>query len=98
MTTIFKFLKGDQLSPDPTQARRVKVYVMKYMLLDDVLYYCDTSHPLLHCLSPEEANYVQRELHEGIAGGHQGGKALARIAIQQGYYWPMMVDDAIAFA
>ena len=40
--------------------------------------------PYLRCLRPDEAEYVVREIHEGVCGK----------ALRQGYYWPTMQKDS----
>ena len=50
--------------------------------------------PLLQCLTAEEADYVLREIHEGICSNHFGSKNLAEQVLCQGYYWPTMKNDA----
>ncbi|GKV36665.1 hypothetical protein SLEP1_g44771 [Rubroshorea leprosula] len=53
-----------------------------------------TSMPLLRCLTPYEAEYAVREVHEGVCGTHIGGRTLAQKLLRHGYYWPTMVEDA----
>ena len=38
--------------------------------MKDILYKRGFSCPFLRCLSPEEVDYVMREVHEGINGNH----------------------------
>ncbi|GKV12323.1 hypothetical protein SLEP1_g23482 [Rubroshorea leprosula] len=52
------------------------------------------SLPLLRCLTPYEAEYALREVHEGVCGSHVGARALAHKVLRQGYYWPHMQEDA----
>ena len=59
----------------------------------DVLYKRGFSHPYLRCLSPEEADYVMREVHEEICGNHSGSRSLVHKLIQVGYYWPIIQND-----
>ncbi|GFS43263.1 hypothetical protein Acr_00g0084440 [Actinidia rufa] len=49
------------------------------------------------CLRPEEAEYVLREIHEGICGNHSGARSLARKTIRQRYFWPTIERDAAAY-
>ena len=49
------------------------------------------SAPILKCVGREDANYILREVHEGICGNHIGARALAGKALRQGYYWPTML-------
>uniref|UniRef100_A0A2N9EL41 RNA-directed DNA polymerase n=1 Tax=Fagus sylvatica TaxID=28930 RepID=A0A2N9EL41_FAGSY len=53
--------------------------------------------PIVSCLAPDEANYVMREIHEGICGNHSGARALQRKIVRAGYYWPSMKADASRF-
>uniref|UniRef100_A0A2N9IRH8 Reverse transcriptase domain-containing protein n=1 Tax=Fagus sylvatica TaxID=28930 RepID=A0A2N9IRH8_FAGSY len=44
--------------------------------------------------------WVSREgkvIHEGVCGGHTGGRSLAHRAIGQGYWWPYMQKDAAQY-
>ena len=67
------------------------------MLIRDVLYKRGFSRPNLRCLSHEEADYVMREVHEGICGNHLGARLLVHKLIRAGYYWPIMLKDAQAY-
>ena len=51
----------------------------------------------MKCLRPEEAEYVLREIHEGICGNHSGARSLAKKTIRQGYFWPTIERDATAY-
>ncbi|XP_022891957.1 uncharacterized protein LOC111406817 [Olea europaea var. sylvestris] len=42
------------------------------------------SSPLLRCVRGEEANYILREVHEGVCGNHSGGLSLAQKILRQG--------------
>ena len=55
------------------------------------------SRPHLKCLSPEEANYVIREVHEGVCGNNSGARSLAHMLTRAGYYWPSLLHDATQF-
>ena len=67
------------------------------MLIRNVLYKRCFSRPYLRCLSHEEADYVMREVHEGICGDHSGARLLVHKLIRVGYYWPTMLKDAQAY-
>ena len=55
------------------------------------------SRPHLRCLSPEEANYVIREVHEGVCGNHSGARSLAHKLTRACYYWPSLLHDATQY-
>ncbi|XP_052114097.1 uncharacterized protein LOC127745436 [Arachis duranensis] len=59
------------------------------------LYRRGFSHPLLKCLSKNEANKVMNKIHESVCGNHIGGRALAAKIIRTGYYWLTMKRDCI---
>ena len=49
--------------------------------------------PILKCVGKEDANYILKELHEGICGNHIGARTLVGKTLRQGYYWPTMLKD-----
>ena len=49
------------------------------------------------CILAKEVNGVLLELHEGEPTGHPSGRKLWQMALHQGYYWPMMQNDAQDF-
>ena len=65
--------------------------------MKDILYKRGFSRPFLKCLSLEEADYVMREVLEGICGNHSGSWSLVHKLIRVGYYWPIMQKDAQAY-
>ncbi|XP_057518454.1 uncharacterized protein LOC130799372 [Amaranthus tricolor] len=46
------------------------------------------------CVSPEEGNYILREIHEGGCGIHQGVRTVIGKVLRNGYYWPSLRGDA----
>ncbi len=42
---------------------------------------------------PAEAEYVLREIHEGICGNHSGVRSLSKKVIIAGYYWSSIQAD-----
>ena len=77
--------------------RKLKFQASRFVLIKDVLYKRGFSQLYLRCLSHEEADYVIREVHEGICGNHSGAQSLVHKLIQAGYYWPTMLKDAQAY-
>jgi len=64
-----------------------------FVLIGDELYKRGFSTPLLKCISPEQAEYVTKELHEGICGLHCGARTMATKIYRVGYYWPSVRED-----
>ena len=97
MDEIATYLRNGTLPADKLQARRIRYRSARFCLLHGILYKRSFSGPLLRCLRPDEANYVMREIHEGICGNHSGARSLVRKAIRQGYFWPQMGQDAAKY-
>ena len=97
MTLIISYLKDGSLPKGKDEARRLRVRSARYVLLNDVLYKRGFSQPYLRCLSPDEANYVLREVHEGACGNHSRARSLIHKVVRAGYYWPTIQADAKAY-
>nr|XP_033510387.1 uncharacterized protein LOC117275141 [Nicotiana tomentosiformis] len=48
-------------------------------------------------LGTSEANYVIREVREGVCGNHSGANSLILKLVRAGYYWPWMEQDTKIF-
>ena len=66
MDPILAYIRDSTLPEDKRQAKKLKYRAARYTLLDEVLYHRGFTLPLLRCLDKEEADYVLREIHEGI--------------------------------
>ena len=97
MTPIISYLKDGSLLEGKDEARRLRVWSVRYVLLNDVLYKRDFSQPYLRCLSSDEANYMLREVHEGACGNHSGARSLIHKVVRARYYWPTIQADAKAY-
>ena len=91
---ILSYIRDSILSEDRKQTRKLKCRATRYTLLDGVLYRQGFTLPILRCLDGEEANYVLREIHEGVCSNQSRAKTLAFKALWQGYFWPTMHQDA----
>ncbi|CAJ2631771.1 unnamed protein product [Trifolium pratense] len=94
MTPVYNFLEHGTLPDDQKQATIVRRRACSYVILDGKLYRRGFSIPLLKCVDEDTADYILREVHEGINAQHLGGRSLARKALRAGYYWPTMQQDA----
>ncbi|CAL8992900.1 unnamed protein product [Prunus brigantina] len=97
MDPILQFLQNRTLPADPRRSAACSLSLARYLILNGALYKRGFSLPYLRCLTPEEGNYVLREIHGGICGSHSGARSLAHKAIRQGYFWPSLHTDAQAF-
>ncbi|KAL4645257.1 hypothetical protein ACB092_02G223100 [Castanea dentata] len=96
-TPIVSYLKDGTLPNGNKVVRKLKVQVARFVLIKDVLYKRGLSCSYLRCLSPKEANYVMREVYEGVCGNHSGSRSLVHKLIWAGYYWLTMQKDAHAY-
>jgi ribonuclease HI len=97
MSPITRYLREGTLPADRTEAHKLRIRASHFRLLGGILYKMGFSRPYLRCLSPEEANYVIREVHEGICGNHSGARSLAHKLTRAGYYWPSLLHDATQY-
>ena len=95
-TTIASYLKDGVVPNEKEAARKLKVWATRFILIKDVLYKRGFSCPYLRCLGNEEADYVKREIHEGIYENHSGLRLLVHKLVRTGYYWPTMQADTEA--
>ena len=63
--------------------RKLKVQATRFVLIKDILYKRGFSRPYLRCLCTEEADYVMREVHEGIFGNHSESRSLVHSLYKQ---------------
>ena len=94
---LISYLKNGVLPNGKEVARKLKVQAVRFVLIRDVLYKRGFSHPYLRCLGVEEADYVMKEVHEGICGNHSGSRSLVHKLVRAGYYWPTMQKDTEAY-
>jgi hypothetical protein len=64
-----------------------------YQIVDKNLYKASILGPLLWCLSKAEGQEILSEVHARIYRGHISARTLATKVLQQGFYWPAMIDD-----
>ena len=94
MTPIISYLERGTLPDDRHEAKRIKVRASRFTILQGTLYKKGFFLPYLRCLIPAKAEYVLKEIHEGICGNHSGARSLAKKVIRAGYYWPSIQADS----
>ena len=83
---IISYLKSGILLEDHDASHRLRVQSSHFVLIEDVLYKRGFSRPYLKCLALAKANYVIREVHEGVYGNHLGARLLVHKLIEVGYH------------
>ena len=96
-TPIVSYLKNKTLPKDCYESQRLRVRAARFVLVADVLYKRGFFQPYLSCLTPDEVDYVMREVHERVCGNHLGVWSLVHKLIWVGYYWPTMQKDAQSY-
>ena len=86
MTPCISYLKDGQLPDDQGSTRKLKVWASYFVLIRDILYKKGFSLSYLRCLALSEANYVLREVYEGICGNHARAYSLTQKLIRTRYY------------
>ena len=97
MAPIISYLKDGTLPEGKDEARKLRVRSARYILLNDALYKRGFSQPYPRCLSPDDVNYVLREIHEGACRNHSGARSLIHKVIRARYYWPTIQANAKAY-
>ena len=96
-TEFINYLVDGKLPPEKWIARRLKTRSAHYVVLNGELHRWTTTKVLLKCINGEETHLVMAETHEGAAGNHSGGRALALKVKSLGFYGPTMNADCEAY-
>ena len=86
MDPILSYICDGILQEGKKQARKLKCRATRYTLLDGVLYRRGFTLSLLRYLDDKKADYILREINEGICGNYSGARTLAFKALRQGYF------------
>ena len=79
---------------NPKEASKLRNRSARFTIHQGTLYKRGFSTPILKWVGKEDANYVLREVHEGICGNHIGVRSLEAKTLRLGYYWPTIIKDA----
>jgi hypothetical protein len=86
-----------ELPSDKTEARRIARRAKTFMIYgnDEKLYRRSPTSILQRCVTVEQGRKLLRDLHSGTCGHHAAPRTLVGNAFWQGFYWPIVVSDAI---
>ena len=76
MDPIWDYLLEVLLPRDPKEASKLRSRSARFTIHRGSLYKRGFSIPILKCIAGEDANYVLREVHEGLCGNHIGARSL----------------------
>ena len=94
MNPIITYIRDGTLSPDPSEARKIRVKSSRFTILNDKLYKRGLSQPYLKCLDSEDAAYMLNEIHKGVCGNHSSPRSLVGKVVRAGHFWLTMQKDA----
>ena len=86
MELIWDYLTDVRLPDDPKEASKIRTRSARFTNHKGSLYKRRFFTPILKCIVGKDADYVLREVHEGVCGNHIGARALAGKVLRQGYY------------
>ena len=95
MSPIILYLQHGKLPEGKAEARKIQHKAINYEMADGVLYRKSFMGPLLRCVDKTDAQYLVREIHEGLCGIHAGPRMVVAKIMSAGYYWPGMHMDAV---
>ena len=95
MDPIWDYIIDGRLPDDPKEASKIRTRSARFTNHMGSLYKRGFFTPIIKCIAGKDADYVLREVHEGVCGNHIGARALAGKVLRQGYYWPTILRDAI---
>ena len=78
---------------EKSKKRALKLKATKYCIIEQQLYWKDSSGLLLKCLDEDESQRVMTEMHKGACGGHLYWKSTTNKILRVGYYWPTLFTD-----
>lgn len=73
----------------------MRVKAPSYAIIDGVLYPKGFMSPWLKCVEETKGKEALQESHFGLAGAHEGERALTRKIFRTGIYWPTIHQNAL---
>ena len=90
-TPYIQYLQIDNPPQDADKTWLAKA--ARNTMIGDDLYKCGYGQPLLKCVTAEQAQYIIKELYEGICGYHSGARTMATRILRAGYFWSTIEVD-----
>ncbi|XP_004306255.1 PREDICTED: uncharacterized protein LOC101314018 [Fragaria vesca subsp. vesca] len=83
---------------DAAHSRQIYCLALNFVLRNGELRRRGEDGTDFRCVYGNEAKRVMREVHCGVCGSHQAGQKMRWLIRRNGYYWPTILKDCIAFA
>ncbi|XP_048605666.1 uncharacterized protein LOC125583133 [Brassica napus] len=96
-TEFIAYLSDGILPTEEWDARRLKRRRAHYVIMNGTLHRLTATKVLLRCIFRDETRLVMAKTHEGAAGNHTGGRALALKEKSLGFYWSTMNADCESY-
>ena len=84
-------------NPSKRVDRKIRFQAIKYVLLEEELYYRTIDGVLLNCIDRKEAKVLMGEIHEGVCGSHQSTYKMKWVIRRNSYFWPTMLEDCFTY-
>jgi hypothetical protein len=85
------------INPSKKVDKQLIYRAIKYVPLEDKLYYRTIDGVLLKCLGEEEAKTLTGEIHEGVYGAHQSTFKMKWMIRNYNYYWPTILEGCFKY-
>ena len=72
MDPIWDYLIGGRLPDNPKEAFKIRTRSVRFTNHRGILYKRGFFTPILKCIAGKDADYVLKEVHEGVCGNHIG--------------------------
>jgi hypothetical protein len=79
-----------------TKVQDLKLKVVRYCIVDQILYWKYPLGVLLRCLDPEEEKKIMTEFHGSLCGRHHFWRTTSYKILRVGYFWPNLFTDMCA--
>jgi hypothetical protein len=91
---IMTYLRHHYEPDNKIELLRMQQRAKAYQVIGNELYKASVTVPLLCYVSKAEGKELLAKIHLGVCGGHIGARALIAKVFRQGFYWPLIIDDA----
>ncbi|XP_022031684.1 uncharacterized protein LOC110932690 [Helianthus annuus] len=95
MSPVIMYLQHGKLPKGKAEARKIQNKAINYEMAEGILYRKSFMGPLLCCVDRTDAQYLVREIQEGLCGIHAGPRMVVAKIMSAGYYWPGMHVDMV---